>query len=241
MGRVGESPRPRARQRGARRRRRPLPPGGDPKSLADAEFALTLTSSAMDKPVAVFDELGVWRLLARPDANDLQQLVDHWIRPAHRLRPGAPQRAAEDSRCLPERVRRPRGDSRQALRAPQLAALPAGAHRRAHGLGPERPRATIPPRPRLPGLAGPPGPRRARPRPSARADDTNGNGVAKGSRAPRSPGPGRSTAPSPPRTPSPSRGDPVSPERRRARGERRAEHRHEFFGCAGYESVVVGE
>ncbi|MGA2529960.1 MAG: helix-turn-helix domain-containing protein [Acidimicrobiales bacterium] len=51
------------------------------RSLADAEFALTLTISAVDKPVAVFDELGVWRLLARPDANDLQQLVDTWIGP----------------------------------------------------------------------------------------------------------------------------------------------------------------
>jgi len=49
------------------------------RSLADAEFALKLTSSAIDKPVAVFDELGVWRLLARPDASDLQNLVDHWI------------------------------------------------------------------------------------------------------------------------------------------------------------------
>jgi sugar diacid utilization regulator len=49
------------------------------RSLADAEFALKLTSSAIDKPVAVFDELGVWRLLARPNASDLQNLVDHWI------------------------------------------------------------------------------------------------------------------------------------------------------------------
>jgi hypothetical protein len=51
------------------------------RSLADAEFALTLTASAVDKPVANFDELGVWRLLARPDASDLQSLVDHWIGP----------------------------------------------------------------------------------------------------------------------------------------------------------------
>jgi hypothetical protein len=51
------------------------------RSLADAEFSLTLTRSAIDKPVAVFDELGVWRLLARPDASDLHQLVDHWIGP----------------------------------------------------------------------------------------------------------------------------------------------------------------
>ncbi len=51
------------------------------KSLADAEFALTLKGSPVDKPLAVYDELGVWRLLARPDASDLQELVDHWIGP----------------------------------------------------------------------------------------------------------------------------------------------------------------
>ncbi len=51
------------------------------RSLGDAEFALKLTASASDKPVAVFDELGVWRLLARPDASDLHKLVDHWIGP----------------------------------------------------------------------------------------------------------------------------------------------------------------
>ncbi len=51
------------------------------RSLSDAEFALSLTASAIDKPVAVFDELGVWRLLARPDAGELQILVDHWIGP----------------------------------------------------------------------------------------------------------------------------------------------------------------
>jgi hypothetical protein len=51
------------------------------RSLADAEFSLALTSSTVDKPVAAFDELGVWRLLARPDAKDLQQLVDTWIGP----------------------------------------------------------------------------------------------------------------------------------------------------------------
>ena len=49
------------------------------KSLADAEFALRITGSAADRPVANFDELGVWRLLARPDAGDLQDLVEHWI------------------------------------------------------------------------------------------------------------------------------------------------------------------
>jgi DNA-binding PucR family transcriptional regulator len=48
------------------------------KSLADAEFALKITASA-GLPVAIFDELGVWRLLARPDAGDLEELVDHWI------------------------------------------------------------------------------------------------------------------------------------------------------------------
>jgi DNA-binding PucR family transcriptional regulator len=51
------------------------------RSLGDAEFALTLTISAVEKPMAAFDELGVWRLLARPDADDLQQLVDTWIGP----------------------------------------------------------------------------------------------------------------------------------------------------------------
>jgi hypothetical protein len=49
------------------------------KSLADAEFTLRITSSSTDRPVAIFDELGVWRLLARPDARDLQDLVEHWI------------------------------------------------------------------------------------------------------------------------------------------------------------------
>jgi hypothetical protein len=51
------------------------------RSLADAEFALALTRSTREKPVAVFDDLGVWRLLARPDASDLNELVDHWIGP----------------------------------------------------------------------------------------------------------------------------------------------------------------
>jgi hypothetical protein len=51
------------------------------KSLADAEFALALKSSAIDKPLALYDELGVWRLLARPDAGDLETLVEHWIGP----------------------------------------------------------------------------------------------------------------------------------------------------------------
>ena len=51
------------------------------RSLADAEFALALTRSTSEKPVAAFDELGVWRLLARPDASDLNKLVDHWIGP----------------------------------------------------------------------------------------------------------------------------------------------------------------
>jgi hypothetical protein len=49
------------------------------RSLSDAEFALRLPGSPIDKPVVSFDELGVWRLLARPDASDLQDLVNHWI------------------------------------------------------------------------------------------------------------------------------------------------------------------
>ncbi|MFZ2057637.1 MAG: hypothetical protein WAV54_09560, partial [Acidimicrobiales bacterium] len=49
------------------------------RSLADAEFVLRLTSSVIDRPVAIFDELGVWRLLARSDVSDLQNLVDHWV------------------------------------------------------------------------------------------------------------------------------------------------------------------
>ena len=69
----------------------------------------------------------------------------------------------------------------QAVRAPQLLALPARAHRRAHRLGPERPRATIPPRSRLPGLARPAGARRRHSRPS-RTTATNGNGAAKAAR-----------------------------------------------------------
>jgi hypothetical protein len=51
------------------------------KSLADAEFALALKSSALDKPLALYDDLGVWRLLARPDATALETLVEHWIGP----------------------------------------------------------------------------------------------------------------------------------------------------------------
>ena len=57
------------------------------RSLADAEFALTLTRSAIDKPVAIFDELGVWRLLARPDASDLARARRPLDRAADRLRP----------------------------------------------------------------------------------------------------------------------------------------------------------
>jgi len=49
------------------------------RSLDDAEFALGLTSFGADRTVALFDELGVWRLLARPDAGGLQELVDRWI------------------------------------------------------------------------------------------------------------------------------------------------------------------
>jgi sugar diacid utilization regulator len=49
------------------------------RSLADAEFALKLASFATERTIVVFDELGVWRLLARPDTTDLENLVDHWI------------------------------------------------------------------------------------------------------------------------------------------------------------------
>ena len=49
------------------------------RSLADAEFALRLPGLTTGRPVVSFDDLGVWRLLARPDADDLQSLVDHWI------------------------------------------------------------------------------------------------------------------------------------------------------------------
>ncbi len=48
------------------------------RSLADAEFSLRL-SSVTDKPITLFDELGVWRILARQDVSDLQELVDSWI------------------------------------------------------------------------------------------------------------------------------------------------------------------
>jgi hypothetical protein len=49
------------------------------RSLADAEFALRLPGLTAGRPVVSFDDLGVWRLLARPDADDLQNLVNHWI------------------------------------------------------------------------------------------------------------------------------------------------------------------
>ena len=49
------------------------------RSLGDAEFALRLPGPAFTRPVVSFDDLGVWRLLARPDSDDLQNLVDHWI------------------------------------------------------------------------------------------------------------------------------------------------------------------
>jgi|GEM_PF-1291157 len=49
------------------------------RSLADAEFALRLPGLTTGKQVVSFDDLGVWRLLARPDADDLQNLVNHWI------------------------------------------------------------------------------------------------------------------------------------------------------------------
>ncbi len=50
------------------------------RSLADAELSLRLTST-VDKAVTVFDELGVWRILARKDVRDLQDLVADWIGP----------------------------------------------------------------------------------------------------------------------------------------------------------------
>ena len=51
------------------------------RSLADAEFALRLPGLTTGRQVVSFDDLGVWRLLARPDADDLQNLVNHWIGP----------------------------------------------------------------------------------------------------------------------------------------------------------------
>jgi hypothetical protein len=49
------------------------------RSLADAVFALRLPGLTTDRSVVSFDDLGVWRLLARPDADDLKNLVAHWI------------------------------------------------------------------------------------------------------------------------------------------------------------------
>ena len=49
------------------------------RSVGDAEFALKLPGATKGQSVVSFDDLGVWRLLARPDADDLQNLVTHWI------------------------------------------------------------------------------------------------------------------------------------------------------------------
>jgi len=49
------------------------------RSLADAEFALRLPGLTTSRPVVSFEDLGVWRLLARPAGEDLQNLVNHWI------------------------------------------------------------------------------------------------------------------------------------------------------------------
>jgi len=49
------------------------------RSLADAEFALRLPGVTTSRPVVSFEDLGVWRLLARPTGEDLQNLVNHWI------------------------------------------------------------------------------------------------------------------------------------------------------------------
>lgn len=51
------------------------------RSLVDAQLALSLTKSVLGKPVAVFDDLGVWSLLARVGARELQDLVDQSIGP----------------------------------------------------------------------------------------------------------------------------------------------------------------
>jgi hypothetical protein len=49
------------------------------RSLADAEFALRLPGLTTSRPVVSFEDLGVWRLLARPAGEDLQNLVNQWI------------------------------------------------------------------------------------------------------------------------------------------------------------------
>ncbi|MGO9963922.1 MAG: PucR family transcriptional regulator [Acidimicrobiales bacterium] len=49
------------------------------RSLADAEFALRLPGLTTSRQVVSFEDLGVWRLLARPAGEDLQDLVNHWI------------------------------------------------------------------------------------------------------------------------------------------------------------------
>jgi sugar diacid utilization regulator len=49
------------------------------KSLDDAEFALKVTNPEENRKVAVFDDLGIWRLLAGTNELELQELVDRWI------------------------------------------------------------------------------------------------------------------------------------------------------------------
>ena len=49
------------------------------RSLTDAEFALRLPGLTTSRAVVSFEDLGVWRLLARPAGEDLDNLVNHWI------------------------------------------------------------------------------------------------------------------------------------------------------------------
>jgi PucR C-terminal helix-turn-helix domain/GGDEF-like domain len=49
------------------------------RSLVDARLALSLTKHVPAKPVAAFDDLGAWCLLARFGAGELRNLVEHSI------------------------------------------------------------------------------------------------------------------------------------------------------------------
>lgn len=51
------------------------------RSLVDAELALKLTASESPPPLVIFDELGVWRLLARTGAAELRTCVEETIGP----------------------------------------------------------------------------------------------------------------------------------------------------------------
>lgn len=51
------------------------------RSLLDAELALKLTASDSPPPLVIFDELGVWRLLARAGAAELRTCVEETIGP----------------------------------------------------------------------------------------------------------------------------------------------------------------